>query len=53
MENGQQQQLYAIERLVDKRYNVAKRRIEYRARWEGYGPEDDTWESALRMVMEW
>ena len=33
---------YTVEKIVDrrKRYN----RWEYRVRWQGYGPEEDTWE---------
>lgn len=37
---------YKVEQLLDKRVEHTGRRtvVKYLVRWEGYGPEDDTWE---------
>lgn len=36
--------VYAIESIIEHRRGKAVANWEYRIRWEGYGPEDDTWE---------
>lgn len=44
------EKVYEIDKLVDKRYNFKRERIEYRVLWEGYGEEDAAWVSAARLV---
>lgn len=38
---------YEVEAILDSRYRY--RRLEYKVRWKGYGPEDDTWEPAKNL----
>ncbi|XP_057320479.1 uncharacterized protein LOC130664545 isoform X1 [Microplitis mediator] len=37
---------FAVEKIMAKRYNTKKRCAEYYLKWEGYTPEYNTWESA-------
>ncbi|XP_074106165.1 chromodomain-containing protein chromator isoform X2 [Cotesia typhae] len=37
---------FAVEKIMAKRYNTKKRCAEYYLKWEGYAPEFNTWESA-------
>ena len=43
---------YVIERIVAKRVDKLgrKRQIKYLVRWEGWGPEDNTWESKEALI---
>lgn len=42
---------YVVEKILDKRYNRRKRRIEYLIKWAGYDNENEnTWESAENCV---
>jgi Chromo (CHRromatin Organisation MOdifier) domain len=47
---SQPQPVYNIDRIIDKRYNVKKERLEYRVLWEGYGEEEATWMASKRLV---
>ena len=35
---------FIVEKIVGKRYNQKKRQFEYLLKWEGYPPEQNTWE---------
>ena len=35
---------YEVEAILDSRYH--NRRLEYLVNWKGYGPEENTWQSA-------
>ncbi|XP_065220425.1 uncharacterized protein Chro isoform X2 [Planococcus citri] len=35
---------FVVEKIVGKRYNHKKKRVEYLLKWEGYPPEQNTWE---------
>lgn len=35
---------FVVEKIVGKRYNPKKKQIEYLLKWEGYPPEQNTWE---------
>jgi hypothetical protein len=39
---------YVISKILDKRKR--KNKIEYKIRWKGYGPEDDTWEPRKKLI---
>lgn len=38
-----------VERVVARRFNQKKRQFEYLLKWEGYPPEQNTWEPADNM----
>lgn len=40
---------YDVERIVGHRYDKKKNRTLYLVRWEGYGPQFDTWEPAINV----
>jgi hypothetical protein len=42
---------HLIDRLVDRRGQGAK--LTFRVRWQGYGPTEDTWESATTCAVSW
>lgn len=35
---------FVVEKIVGKRYNPKKKQVEYLLKWEGYPPEQNTWE---------
>lgn len=35
---------FVVEKIVGKRYHHKKKRVEYLLKWEGYPPEQNTWE---------
>nr|XP_018900168.1 PREDICTED: uncharacterized protein LOC109032473 isoform X1 [Bemisia tabaci]XP_018900169.1 PREDICTED: uncharacterized protein LOC109032473 isoform X2 [Bemisia tabaci] len=37
---------YSVERIVARRYNTKKKQFEYLLKWEGYPPDQNTWEPA-------
>lgn len=42
---------YVVEKILDKRYNRRKKRVEYLIKWAGYDNENEnTWESAENCV---
>lgn len=42
---------YVVEKILDKRYNRRKKRVEYLIKWAGYDDEsENTWESAENCV---
>jgi hypothetical protein len=45
-EEGEEQ--YQVEKLAD--WKAEDRIWKYRVRWEGYGPLDDTWEPASKLL---
>lgn len=40
---------FVVERVVARRFNQKKRHFEYLLKWEGYPPEQNTWEPAENM----
>jgi len=42
------QQYYVIDKIVGKR--TKNRKVEYKIRWKNYGPKDDTWEPASKLI---
>ncbi|CAG9534340.1 unnamed protein product [Cercopithifilaria johnstoni] len=45
--DGESEDEYVVEKILDKRYNRRKKRIEYLIKWAGYDNEsENTWESA-------
>ncbi|KAL8434093.1 hypothetical protein ACSSS7_003398 [Eimeria intestinalis] len=42
--------IYTVEKLVGFRYRAGV--AEWRVRWQGYGPKDDTWESRKNLLMD-
>ncbi|XP_050439895.1 uncharacterized protein LOC126845274 isoform X2 [Adelges cooleyi] len=42
-------QEFIVERVVARRFNQKKRQFEYLLKWEGYPPEQNTWEPADNM----
>lgn len=40
---------FVVERVVARRFNQKKRQFEYLLKWEGYPPEQNTWEPADNM----
>lgn len=42
-------QEFVVERVVARRFNQKKRQFEYLLKWEGYPPEQNTWEPAENM----
>lgn len=50
-DGGSGQEEYVVEKILDKRYNRRKKRIEYLIKWAGYDSEsENTWESAENCV---
>lgn len=50
-QSGQQQEeAYPVERIVSKRVSPDTGEWEYRIRWVGYGPDEDTWEPVKQLV---
>jgi len=43
-------QEFVVERVVARRFNQKKRQFEYLLKWEGYPPEQNTWEPADNMA---
>jgi hypothetical protein len=39
-----EQEVYEVEAIVQHRLNKKSNTYEYKVRWKGYAPEDDTWE---------
>jgi len=42
-------QEFVVERVVARRFNQKKKHFEYLLKWEGYPPEQNTWEPAENM----
>jgi len=42
-------QEFVVERVVARRFNQKKKQFEYLLKWEGYPPEQNTWEPADNM----
>ncbi|KZV78404.1 hypothetical protein EXIGLDRAFT_595372, partial [Exidia glandulosa HHB12029] len=42
-------QEYQVEKLVAHRNNRSRKQVEYLVRWEGYGPEHDSWLTAREL----
>ncbi|VVC32099.1 Hypothetical protein CINCED_3A005401 [Cinara cedri] len=42
-------QEFVVERVVARRFNQKRRQFEYLLKWEGYPPEQNTWEPAENM----
>lgn len=42
-------QEFIVERVVARRFNQKKRQFEYLLKWEGYPPEQNTWEPSENM----
>ena len=47
---SEQENQYEVEAIVDKR--IKHGRIEYKVRWEGYGLEDDSWQTEDRLMCD-
>ncbi|XP_039298702.1 uncharacterized protein LOC120354847 [Nilaparvata lugens] len=43
------QEEFVVEKIVSRRYNQKKKQYEYLLKWEGYPPEQNTWEPAQNM----
>lgn len=43
-------QEFVVEKVVARRFNQKKRQFEYLLKWEGYPPEQNTWEPADNMA---
>lgn len=42
-------QEFVVEKVVARRFNQKRRQFEYLLKWEGYPPEQNTWEPAENM----
>ncbi|XP_039297060.1 heterochromatin protein 1-like [Nilaparvata lugens] len=43
------QEEFVVEKIVSRRFNQKKKQYEYLLKWEGYPPEQNTWEPAQNM----
>ncbi|RZF44259.1 hypothetical protein LSTR_LSTR015710, partial [Laodelphax striatellus] len=46
---GVAQEEFVVEKIVSRRYNQKRKQYEYLLKWEGYPPEQNTWEPARNM----
>ena len=44
MGDVQDGEVYSMEKILDKRITKKGKKVEYLIKWDGYGPEDNTWE---------
>ena len=44
MGDVQDGEVYSMEKILDKRISKKGKKVEYLIKWDGYGPEDNTWE---------
>ena len=47
---GASSPVYKVEKILECRVNTSRRRKEYLVKWEGFSPEDNTWEPAANIV---
>ncbi|XP_075237257.1 chromodomain-containing protein chromator isoform X3 [Lycorma delicatula] len=49
LQEGQIQEEFVVEKIVSRRFNQKKKQYEYLLKWEGYPPEQNTWEPEENM----